>query len=158
MGHGSLLAIAAVLGISTRSARPPVASAPSPPDTKKDVPVKRGGNPLSSSVCAVTEKLLQQFVLANEDDVAAPDSCYPGSILQDPMFRNRVQGPQERLQQRTSHLNFIIAILPDPLHTHLSLLCDRKIEFSAGGAGCRLRLRFFLAALGDRRTHVYAPH
>ena len=127
-GTGSLLVIAAVLGISTRTSKAPLTNSPGAIETKKNLPPKSRGNALSTSVCVDPEKMLQEFLLANEDEIAAPDSCYPASLLHDPTFRNSLQGPQALLLQRTSHLSFIIAILPDPLHTHLSLLFDRKIE------------------------------
>lgn len=120
-GAGALLAIAAVFGIVGRVPRSPVASSSAASEANKGVPPTSRENVLSTSVCADPERLLQEFFLAGEGDVAAPDSCYPPNFSLDTNAKNR-------LQTLASHLNFIVAVLPDPLHTHLSLLFDRKIE------------------------------
>jgi hypothetical protein len=127
-GTGALLAIAAVLGISTRTPKGPVASTPSASETKKNVPPKSRESAISTSVCVDPEKLLQEFLLADEADVAAPDSCYSEKFLQDGDAQKSRFASQQRLQTLASHLDFVVAILPDPLHTHLSLQFDRKIE------------------------------
>jgi hypothetical protein len=127
-GTGAVLAVAAVLGISTRTSKAPVASTPSALETKKNVPPKSSGNALSASVCLDPEKILQEFLLADGADVAAPDSCYSEKFLHDAEAVKSRLASQQRLQTRTSRLKFIVAILPDPLHTHLSLQFDRKIE------------------------------
>src|ERR1700723_226980 len=127
-GAGTLLTIAAVLGISTRSARSPVGTILGTPETKKNALPKSRGNALSTSVCVDPEKLLQEFFLSDESDAAAPDSCYSEKFLQDPNAQKSRLASQQRLQIRSSHLNFVVAILPDPLHTPLSLQFDRKIE------------------------------
>jgi hypothetical protein len=127
-GTGAVLAVAAVLGISTRTSKAPVASTPSASETKKNVPPKSSGNALSTSVCLDPEKILQEFLLADGADVAAPDSCYSEKFLHDAEAVKSRLDSQKRLQTRTSRLKFIVAILPDPLHTHLSLQFDRKIE------------------------------
>lgn len=126
-GAGMLLAIAAVVGISTQTPRSPT-NAPSSADTKKNIPHPPQGRGPDAGVCDDAAKLLQEFLLASEDDVAAPDSCYPQSVLQDPATLKSLSVSRIRLKGRTAGLNFIIATLPDPLHTHLSLLFDRKIE------------------------------
>ncbi len=127
-GTGALLAFAAVLGISTRTPRSPVAKTPGESETKKNVTPKSRANTISTTVCVDPEKLLQEFLSADESDVAAPDSCYPETFLHDAEAQKNRLASQKRLQTRTSRLNFVIAILPDPLHTHLSLQFDRKIE------------------------------
>lgn len=127
-GAGALLAIAAFVGISTQTPKSSGTGTPGAAETKKTIPPQGHGRVLDSGVCADPAKILQEFLLASEEDVAAPDSCYPQSVLQDPAARNSLAASRQRLKERASGLSFMIATLPDPLHTHLSLLFDRKIE------------------------------
>jgi hypothetical protein len=70
---------------------------------------------LEAGPCADLERLLQAFLLTKEDVIAAPNSCYQGT-----------QPPKALLG--SDQLQYVIAILPDPLHTHLPLTFDRDAQ------------------------------
>ena len=69
--------------------------------------------------CEDLEKLLQSFLLVDENEVVAPASCYPAV---------KQPAPSQKLLIRATQLRFIIATLPDPLHTHFPLSFDRSTE------------------------------
>lgn len=120
-GAGSLIAIAAVLGFSAQSGRTPAGGNTTAKESKKALPPRIPQSTLLPGICSDLENTLQAFLLASENDVAAPDSCYAPGVSPDAASRMRLQG-------RSSSLKFLIVTLPDPLHTHFSLLFDRKVE------------------------------
>jgi hypothetical protein len=87
-----------------------------PPDSFKDGP------------CGDLEDRLQAFFLAPKVQIAAPESCFPGP---GPKNRDAAAGD---LLKKANRLHFIIAIVPDPLHTHFSLTFDRLMESIQQGA------------------------
>ena len=75
---------------------------------------------LDKGPCPDLEQLLQTFFLVDEKEIVAPDSCYPDEKQPPP---NSTTFPD-----RVKHLRFVIATLPDPLHTHFPLIFDRSTE------------------------------
>ena len=116
----AVLGIAATIGISSNQTKPPTdatgqsktvkSSAHNPSPTSK---------PIENGPCPDIEKLLQTFFLVPDDEVVAPKSCFPDQ--KQPL--NSVV-----LQKKATRLRFVIATLPDPLHTHFSLSFDRSVE------------------------------
>jgi hypothetical protein len=85
---------------------------------------------LARGPCVDIEEHLQEFLLgASRKSIAAPSSCYPSSAL--PKDDSAVGAD---LRKNAQHLHFMIAILPDPLHTHFSLSFDRLTEAIQQGA------------------------
>lgn len=121
-GVAAALAIAAAVGISARSTKAPGEGA-----VKSDIAMKSGRpSPLKakekpSRACSDAEKLLQEFLLTRGTSIAAPDVCFDDGREPDTKATST-------LKARASHLKFVIATLPDPLHTHFSLLFDRNAE------------------------------
>ena len=72
----------------------------------------------TKKACADIEKAFQDFLLT--ESVAAPADCYGDHPA--------TETDSAELRENASSLRFVIAILPDPLHTHFSLLFDRDAE------------------------------
>ena len=141
----ALLGIAATVGISTTKTNPPSPATGAQQTAKSYTrPSTTAMAALDNGPCPDMEKLLQAFFLVEETEIVAPRSCYPDEKLPPP---NSTTFPL-----RTQQLHLVIATLPDPLHTHFPLIFDRSaeaIEEAAQDDG--LRVRLFLAALGDGR-------
>ena len=112
------MAIVAAVGISSQSGSKPGTNASAGREAgqtvvtskpAKEVAPKNGAEPQ----CADSISLLEQFFL--HEKITGPDSCYP------------VRPPATPLDPKFQ-TDFIIATLPDPLHTHFSLSFDRLIE------------------------------
>jgi hypothetical protein len=125
--EGSLWTGAAVLGIAAsvglvtnRTASPPPAAAP----VKAAKSYSRAVNPamqaLADGPCPDIERLLQSFLLVDEGNTIAPASCYPEE--------NPHPANSPDFQKRWKQVRFVIATLPDPLHTHFPLIFDRATE------------------------------
>lgn len=66
--------------------------------------------------CSSLEKELEEFL--EIDELIPPEQCYaPGDVT-------RIK-PVQDLTQNTAQLKLVIAILPDPVHTHSSVLFDQ---------------------------------
>jgi hypothetical protein len=134
-GSGERSAPASILGTQTAK-----------PEAKSDF--ERGP-------CRDLEDTLRRFLLAPAQQIAAPASCYdtqppkaaspkptsPKPNLSKSTSPNWVPkgftNDQEQavdFQQRACTLQYVIAILPDPLHTHFSLTFDRMAEAIQQGA------------------------
>jgi hypothetical protein len=117
----AVLGIAATVGVSTMKPKPPAEA----PTAQKTAPVSPGidaqaAQSFDDGPCSDFEKRLQAFFLVDEKQVAAPDSCFP-ALKQRPLNSPTLQG-------QASHLRFVIATLPDPLHTYFPLIFDRTAE------------------------------
>jgi hypothetical protein len=117
----AVFGIAATVGVSTMKLKPP-AEAPTTQKTAQTSPGvdTKTSEAFESGPCSDFEKLLQTFFLLDEKNVAAPDSCFP-SLKQPPP-------KSTALQEEANHLRFVIATLPDPLHTYFPLIFDRAAE------------------------------
>jgi hypothetical protein len=121
-GTAAVIALATAVGISTESARrggedtgqerPITKVAPSAPKPIRD----RTGR-----ACSEIEDLLRAFLLPDSDSVAAPNFCFEPNLVPPASV-------QHELMAKAAGLGFVIATLPDPLHTHFSLLFDRNAE------------------------------
>jgi hypothetical protein len=115
------LVIAATVGVSTMKPKPP-ADTPAMQETAPTSPGidVQASQSFENGPCPGFEKRLQAFFLLDEKQVAAPDSCFP-EVKQRPPNSSALQG-------QASHLRFVIATLPDPLHTYFPLIFDRTAE------------------------------
>jgi hypothetical protein len=119
-GAATAVAIVAAIGISSQSgSRTPATMSNGRPAEHAPIQSKAARNGIQTP-CADALDLLEHFFLKS---VPAPDVCgYPspgtGTVKPDADFQPR----------------FLIATLPDPLHTHFSLLFDRFIEAIQQGA------------------------
>ena len=115
-GAAAAVAIVAAVGISSQPGSKPAASASAGRQgAKSAVQTKpaKGAQPQ----CADSISLLEHFFL--HEHVVAPDVCYEPGGQQARVASN----PEPEFQP-----TFMIATVPDPLHTHFSLLFDRFIE------------------------------
>lgn len=121
-GAAIVIAMAAAVGISTQSTKTSGDSSGRGQLAHKGGELPRvGAKNQTGRACSDAEKMLQEFLLTQENSVAAPLSCYdPGNA---PSRRDALA-----LTTKASQLKFVIATLPDPLHTHFSLLFDRDAE------------------------------
>jgi hypothetical protein len=119
IGAAAFLAIAALVGITLQTGTKQgatgrteqVTSPPTPRKTLKDLetPELRPG-------CRSIEEQLQQFLPAQGS--VAPRECYELDS------KTPKEIPKE-IADRTSKLKFVIATLPDPIHTHQAVLFDQ---------------------------------
>jgi hypothetical protein len=123
-GALAAVAIAAAVGISSRSTGRPQDNAPAMRLAQKATQSKTNQKTVQTQ-CSELKDLLQAFFLA--DNVALPGVCYQAT-----------DGPPASAADKSKDTGFqpkfIIATLPDPLHTHFSLLFDRFIEAIQQGA------------------------
>jgi hypothetical protein len=115
----AVLGIAATVGISTTPAK-----SPEPASARKAAESPARANTLATKSldegpCADLEKRLQSFLLVDESEIVAPNSCYPA---------DGPRVPSRTLLGKATQLRFVIATLPDPLHTHFPLIFDRSAE------------------------------
>jgi hypothetical protein len=123
----AVLGIAATVGVSTTKINPPSPTTTAQKATKFYTrPRTPALEALDKGPCPDIEKLLQTFFLVDEKEIVAPNSCYPDERQPPP---NSTTFPL-RLKQ----LHFVIATLPDPLHTHFPLIFDRSAEAIAEAA------------------------
>src|SRR5258708_1487787 len=117
IGAAAFLAIAAMVGVSLQTgpkqegsgrAERSGAIKRSKPSLTKNEPRKL------SSGCSSLQELLQGFLDIKE--LVAPEECYESG------HTPKTQGG---LTQKASHLKFVIALLPDPVHTHQPVLFDQ---------------------------------
>jgi hypothetical protein len=111
-----VLAIAAAIGISLpsiggRGAGTPIAQQPVRPGGTPGAQNKKTDSQLA---CESISNALAEFLGTNTDDVPQPDSC--------------VAKPTDRHYAGHANLKFILATLPDPIHTQLPLIFDRMSE------------------------------
>jgi hypothetical protein len=110
------VAVAAFFGLSTIPSR--ITSATQTGAQKKEAPLPQPSTPLVSP-CGEIQKRIRHFLSPKEADVA-PANCYEKP-------RN-VEVSTSEDEKGTSELRFLIATLPDPVHTHLSLQFDRLAD------------------------------
>src|SRR5260370_25095 len=117
IGAAAFLAIAAVVGVSLQTGPKQEGSGRADRSSaiKRSKPsiTKKATHQLGSG-CGSLEEQLEEFL--NIEGLVAPKECYePGYT----------PGPQKDLTQKTSQLKFVIALLPDPVHTHLPVVFDQ---------------------------------
>jgi hypothetical protein len=121
---GGLWATAAVLGIAATVGISNTQPKPSEPASARKAaePPAHANTPAMKSLeegsCADLEQRLQDFLLVDESEIVAPGSCYAGDR---PV-------PSQKLLGQAKHMRFVIATLPDPLHSHFPLTFDRSAE------------------------------
>ncbi len=115
----AVVAIATTVGVSSFQARP-VADAGAALQANEGVRASamKAGEAFAEGPCAEIESRLQTFFMVPSEKITAPRSCYGGAP----------PPPAHELQEKSAALRFIIATLPDPLHTHFSLIFDRAAE------------------------------
>src|SRR5258708_3982251 len=117
IGAATFLALAAVVGFSLQSGPKQEGSADQNSAIKRSKPALTKGVPHQYLPgCSSLEEQLEEFLEIKE--LIPPKQCYePGAAA----------GKESRqdLTQKTSQLKFVIAILPDPVHTHFSVLFDQ---------------------------------
>ena len=117
----AVLGIAATVGISTTKTTPPSPATGVPKVTKSYTrPTSQEMEALDNGPCPDMEKLLQAFSLVDETEIIAPKSCYPDE--------KQIPNNSTAFLGRVTQLRFVIATLPDPLHTHFPLSFDRATE------------------------------
>jgi hypothetical protein len=123
-GTAAAVAIVAAVGISSQSGNKPAGSPSSGREGAQSVVTAKPpnkGEPAKGAQpqCADSIPLLEHFFL--HERITGPAVCYSSEPTPTPLN----SGFQTR---------FVIATLPDPLHTHFSLLFDRLVEAIQEGA------------------------
>ena len=119
-GFTAVLAVAAAVGISSQSGSKPGDALGTTHPAQVLSPQSKGATNGSWSPCGDLIDLFHAFL--PDDNWAASDVCHQ-------------HGPQTNAVKATEFKpKFIIATLPDPLHTHFSLLFDRFVEAIQQGA------------------------
>src|SRR5215468_4558707 len=119
IGAATVLAIAAVVGVSLQSGPKQTGSdrGNQPVETKRQSSsIKKNDTRKERPGCSGVQGELESFLAI--EYIPAPDECF------DPDETHGGNPPAE-LKEKTSELKFIIALLPDPAHTHASVLFDQ---------------------------------
>jgi hypothetical protein len=117
-----MVAVLATVGLSNQGGRKSVdADALESGKRKSAQAGGSAGNQASAGVCADLEKLLGAFLEKDKKPFQAPDSCYEDGQV--PKTQKPAPGQPSDLK-----FKFVIATVPDPLHTHFALLFDRFME------------------------------
>ncbi len=115
----AMLGIAATVGVSTRT-QPETEGARPHASVELSAAAKTPAIPsIENGPCADIEKRLQAFFLVGKDEIGSPESCFPDGLH---------PAKAGKAPDRIKHLRFVIATLPDPLHTHFPLIFDRAAE------------------------------
>jgi len=118
IGAVTFLALAAVVGFSLQSGPKQEVSgrADQAGAIKRSRPaVRKAVSPEYLPGCSSLEEAFEEFL--EIDELSPPRQCYePGATP---------GKSRQEVAQKTSQLKFVIALLPDPVHTHLSVLFDQ---------------------------------
>jgi hypothetical protein len=119
IGAAAFLALAAVVGISVQQGPKPAESG----RTDRGAETKRAKPPITTKEtdnikpgCRSLQGELREFLRV--DTLALPPHCYEGGGT------GSDKSPRD-LSKTTSELKFVIAMMPDPVHTHLATLFDQ---------------------------------
>jgi hypothetical protein len=119
IGTAAFLTIAAVVGISLQFGSKQSTSGQAEGGASPKQSLLTSTRPTSAELkpgCMSIEQQFQDFL--NADKAIAPPGCYGTSLPPG------TEIPEE-IAERTSKLRFVIATLPDPLHTHQAVLFDQ---------------------------------
>lgn len=117
IGAATLLAIAAVVGVSLQTGPKPDSKANQTSPLKRSKPsVEKTKTGEVRPGCSDLKDEFEEFLEVKE--LVAPGPCYKPGEAPGTKYA-------EDLTQKTSHLKFVIATLPDPVHTHLAVLFDQ---------------------------------
>jgi hypothetical protein len=116
IGAAALIAILATVGISLQTgSKPTESSRPAEAIVKRPQPsTAKGKSREDKPGCGSLTDQLKDFLDIDEKYVRCPDANDQNSWK-----------PSPELAEKTSDLKFVIALTPDPVHTHLSLLFDQ---------------------------------
>jgi len=118
IGAATVLALAAMVGVSLQSGPSPEGgsradqSAAAARRLKRSLPATKPHQ--LSPACRNLEDQLEQFLDTKKS--IAPDECYAP---------DHKPAPPTDLAKKTNQLKFVIALLPDPVHTHQPVLFDQ---------------------------------
>jgi hypothetical protein len=148
-GAAALVAVAAVVGINSQTGGRQSADTQAllkQPQVQAAVKAE-STSAFESGPCGSLEGTIRLFLLVDKSRTAAPASCYGAEVpneakpVKTPAKPSKqlaeYQNDQKRagpLQDRANSMQFVIAVLPDPLHTHFSLSFDREAEAIQQGA------------------------
>ncbi len=119
IGLGAVLAVVAAVGISLQGGPKEQVSrggAQSSLARRLETVAKKFGTPAKTPGCSNLENQLKVFL--NVKELTLPDSCYESDHVP-----GALHPPQKADTDIT--LKFVVAILPDPVHTHFSALFDQ---------------------------------
>jgi hypothetical protein len=119
IGAAAFLAIAAAVGISLQTGPKPAETSSAVQNSaakrSKKAPTTGEAFELKPGCGSLKEQLEDFLEIQN---LLLPENCYEKN---DPALKQ----PSQDLTDRTSSLKFVIALLPDPVHTHLPVLFDQ---------------------------------
>jgi len=136
-GAVALIAVAAFFGISSQQGgkSAPATAVRAAPVASREPSEPTAKSAFASGGCGELEETIRTFLLAPGDGVAAPASCYAGDArASKEKLAQQDAGMSAALRAKTGNMQFVIAILPDPVHTHFSLMFDRFAEAIQQGA------------------------
>ncbi len=121
IGAAAFLVIAAVVGYSVQTGPKPAESSGADRSTtsKRSKPsIAKHDTRKVKSGCTGLEEELEDFLAVK--DLILPGQCYESGVA--PPIEDK---EKEALGKKTSQLKFVIALMPDPVHTHSSALFDQ---------------------------------
>jgi hypothetical protein len=121
IGAAAFLAIAAVVGFTVQTGPKPAesSSANRAATAKRSKPSPTKGTTFEDLPgCSSLREQLEDFLEIPEKKLVLPAQCYE----KDDPTQNKTT---PNLADKTERLKFVIALLPDPVHTHLPVLFDQ---------------------------------
>src|SRR6201995_2668971 len=121
----TFLTLAAIVGFSlqTGSKSESPQSSRTPGRKSATAVVKKDSN--SGSGCSNLKEELQEFLEVG--DLGLPETCFETGV-------DTSDQQHQNLAGKTSQIKFVIAILPDPVHTHFPVLFDQLAAAISEGA------------------------
>jgi hypothetical protein len=136
-GAAALVAVAAFVGVTSQPGGKGANEAGSALGRVHSTPRAVAGEKTSfeRGACGDLEEKIQTFLLMAAEKIAAPDSCYDEATPDERSNAAKAEKKGgEEVRTRAASLRYVIAIVPDPLHTHFSLSFDRLVEAIQQGA------------------------
>lgn len=123
-GAAALIAMLAFFGASRQGAvdRSPVVEQrrSGNVETNRQTTGKRAIQLSNEYGCQDLEDAIQRFFLVESTNVKAPSECFANTQSQ--------SKPSEDAWKRAKGANYLIALLPDPIHTHMASIFDQGTE------------------------------
>lgn len=117
-GAATALAVAAAIGISSQPGSRTRETVSPGAALRRTAAESQGTHRHIRDACSNLVDLFQAFLLR---DISAPPICYESG-------HQAVRAETNKSNELNFQPKFVIAMLPDPLHTHFSLLFDRFVE------------------------------
>lgn len=121
----TFVTLAAIVGFSLQTGSKTESPQPSRNQGKKSAPASAKKDSNNGSGCSNLKEELEEFLEVN--DLRLPETCFESGVTTSDQEHQNLAG-------KTSQIKFVIAILPDPVHTHFPVSFDQLAAAILEGA------------------------